>query len=80
MPCMFETPQTFASKTAIIEVLKRNSGAAMPRRQVLEAASSELDVSVEDVASALDALQLEQQVASVVVDGEERIQFTPAAH
>jgi hypothetical protein len=77
---MYETPQTFASKAAIIEVLKRASGAQLTRGEVLDAASRDLDVSPEEVARALDELQLEDHVASVVIDGEERIQFPPSAH
>jgi Fe2+ or Zn2+ uptake regulation protein len=76
---MYETPQTFASKAAIIEVLKRASGAQLTRDQVLEAASRELDISPTEVARALDELQLEDHVASVVIDGQERIQFAPAS-
>lgn len=77
---MHETPQSFASKAAIIEVLKRASGAQLTRREVVDAASREVDVSADEVAFALEALQLEEHVASVIVDGEERIQFAPAAH
>lgn len=77
---MHETPQSFASKAAIIEVLKRASGAQLTRREVVDAASREVDVSAAEVAFALEALQLEEHVASVIVDGEERIQFAPAAH
>jgi predicted GNAT family N-acyltransferase len=73
---MFETPQTFASKTAIIEVLKRAAG-ELPRREVLSQASRELQVSPEVVANALAELQREAQVASIVVDGQEHLRFTP---
>lgn len=77
---MYETPQTFASKAAIIEVLKRAAGTRLTRDEVLRAASRDLAVSADEVARALDELQLEDHVASVIVDGEERIQFAPAAH
>ena len=77
---MYETPQTFASKAAIIEVLKGASGKPMTRDAVLVATSRKLEVSEAEVVSALGELQLEQQVTSVVVDGEERIQLTPVAH
>lgn len=77
---MYETPQTFASKAAIIEVLKRASGAQLTRDELLDAAARDLDVSAAEVTRALNELQLEDHVASVVIDGEERIQFAPAAH
>jgi hypothetical protein len=77
---MFETPQTFASKAAIIEVLKRAAGTRLTRDEVLQAAARELAVPADEVARALDELQLEDHVASVIVDGEERIQFAPVAH
>ena len=77
---MFETPQTFASKAAIIEVLKRASGAQLTRREVLDKASREVDASVDEVERALGELELEDHIARVVVDGEERIQFAPATH
>lgn len=74
---MFETPQTFASRTAIIEVLKRASG-ELTRQEVLSQASRELQVSLEVVAAALAELQQEAQVESVVVAGQERLKFTPS--
>lgn len=77
---MYETPQTFASKAAIIEVLKRAGGTQLTREEVLDAARRELDVPAGEVARALEELQLEDHVASVIVDGEERIQFSPVAH
>jgi hypothetical protein len=73
---MFETPQTFASKTAIIEVLKRASG-ELTRQELLSQASRELQVPVDVVASALAELQQDAQVATVVVEGQERLKFTP---
>lgn len=77
---MYDTPQTFASKAAIIELLKRAPGAALTRQQVLEGAAQELDVSPEEIDQALLELGVEDQIATVVVDGEERIQFAPVAH
>jgi hypothetical protein len=77
---MYETPQTFASKAAIIEVLKRAGGTQLTRDEVLDAACRELDVPAGEVARALQELELEDHVARVMVDGEERIRFCPAAH
>jgi hypothetical protein len=77
---MYDTPQTFASKAAIIELLKRSPGAALTRPRVLDAAARELGVSPEEIDQALQELQVEDQIATVVIDGEERIQFAPVAH
>jgi hypothetical protein len=77
---MYDTPQTFASKAAIIELLKRTPGAPLTRPQVLEAAARELGVSPEEIARALQELRVEDQIVTVVIDGEERIQFAPVAH
>jgi prolyl-tRNA editing enzyme YbaK/EbsC (Cys-tRNA(Pro) deacylase) len=77
---MYDTPQTFASKAAIIELLKRTPGASLTRPQVLETTARELGVSPEEIARALVELRVEDQIVTVVVDGEERIQFAPVAH
>ena len=77
---MYDTPQTFASKAAIIELLKRTPGAALTRPQILEATSRELSVSPEEIDQALQELRAEDKVVTVLIDGEERIQFAPIAH
>ena len=74
---MHETPQTFACRAAIIDVLKRTTGAPLTRRQLLDSAAQELDISTEEVEQALQELQVEDHVASVVVDGEERLELAP---
>jgi hypothetical protein len=76
---MYETPQTFGCRAAIIDLLKRSLGSPLTRRQLLDTAAQELDVSTEEVARALQELQVEEHVATVVVDGEERLKLAPVA-
>lgn len=81
---MYETPQSFASKAAIIEVLKRADGTPLTRGELIDAVSRELERRTEeteaDVTRAIDEMKLEEQIWSEVVDGVEKLHFGDAAH
>ena len=80
---MYETPQSFASKAAIIEVLKRADGMPLTRGELIDAVSRELERRAEeteaDVTRAIDEMKLEDQIWSEVVDGVEKLHFGDAA-
>lgn len=75
---MYESPQSFASKAAIIEVLKRSSGEPLSRGQLVDAVSRELSLAPPDtteVIRAIDEMTLESQLQSELVDGVEKFSF-----
>lgn len=75
---MYESPQSFASKAAIIEVLKRSFGEALTRGQLVDAVSRELSLAppeTDEVARAIEEMKLESQLRSEVVDGVEKFRF-----
>lgn len=79
---MYESPQSFASKAAIIEILKRSFGAPLTRSELVDAVSRELELAppeTEEVIRAIDEMTLEAQLQSEVVDGIEKFRFD-AAH
>ena len=76
---MYESPQSFASKAAIIEVLKRAQGTPLTRRELVNEVSRELELAApeteEEVARAIEEMKLDDQISSEVVDGVERLCF-----
>jgi hypothetical protein len=78
---MYESPQSFASKAAIIEVLKRSSGEALTRSELVEAVSRQLETAPPEpleVSRAIDEMKLESQLRGEIVDGVEKLRFVQA--
>ncbi len=75
---MYESPQSFASKAAIIEVLKRAVGMPLTRGELVDAVSRELqlhEAETEELARAIEEMKLDDQILSEVVDGVEKLKF-----
>lgn len=79
---MYESPQSFASKAAIIEALKRAQGTPLTRGELVTEVSRELeltaDATASEVASAIEEMKLDRQISSEIVDGVERLRFDVA--
>ncbi|MDF3068705.1 MAG: hypothetical protein K0R38_4306 [Polyangiaceae bacterium] len=79
---MYESPQSFASKAAIIEVLKRSLGEPLTRGELVDAVSRELALAPpepDEVVRAIDEMRLESQLRSELVDGVEKFRFDESA-
>jgi hypothetical protein len=73
---MAESPQSFAAKAAIVEILKRTQGAALSRGQVVDQARQELDtIEPAEISEAIDELKLADEIVSQIVGGEEVLRF-----
>jgi hypothetical protein len=75
---MYDSPQSFASKAAIIEVLKRSSGEPLTRTELIQAVFRELEPAppeTDEVTRAIDEMKLDSQLTSEVVDGVEKLRF-----
>jgi hypothetical protein len=75
---MYDSPQSFASKAVIIQVLKRSSGEPLTRGELVDAVFRELSLAppeTDEVIRAIDELKLESQLESEVVDGVEKLRF-----
>ncbi len=75
---MYESPQSFASKAAIIEVLKRSFGEPLTRGELVDAVSRELALAppqTDEVTRAIDEMALQSQLRSETVDGVELFRF-----
>jgi len=78
---MYESPQSFASKAAIIEILKRSFGEPLTRSELVAAVSRELSPAppeTDEVIRAIEEMTLEDQLRTEVVDGVEKLRFDPA--
>lgn len=75
---MYESPQSFASKAAIIEVLKRSFGESLTRGELVDAVSRELSLAppeTDEVIRAIEEMTLEEQLQTELVDGVEKFRF-----
>lgn len=77
---MYESPQSFASKAAIIEALKRAQGTPLTRGELVTEVSRELELTPDeaDLACAIEEMKLDRQISSEIVDGVERLRFDAA--
>jgi hypothetical protein len=75
---MYDSPQSFASKAAIVDILKRSSGESLTRGELVDAVFRELSLAppeTDEVLRAIDEMKLEEQLKSEVVDGVEKLKF-----
>jgi hypothetical protein len=75
---MYESPQSFASKAAIIDIFKRASDASFTRSELVAAVCQELSAAPPDAAEvlrAIDEMALDAELHTELVSGVEMLRF-----